>query len=498
MKTPRAYALTVAALYAVVAAGWILVSGIVVGALPAVVARQLEIGKGLAFVAVTSVALYFVVARWTTRFVTEQRNAAGAQRILGQVVDTVPIGVLLTGDEGEITFLNPAAIDLLGTSAVDSIGRKLEELCSADGGRGVVDFGELLRTGAVDGLEVCGKPGEAPRAVIARAAQVDPSLPGSGWVVALADTTEAYRAGERSRKMMRGYRFVSDVAVLINRAHSADQMLQAACDLAVARGGYQGAWATALDAETGETRVVAMIGLGDRVKDIIRVMTKRWSESQSPAMIAQLEQQDLIIHNDLAHDPANPYSADAATEGFGSSVALSVTGSGMPMATVTLYAAEPGYFDADQGLLLSSLRNDIAYGLEKLALDAKRLSAEEALEHSERNYRQLFESNPQPMWVYDRETLRFLAVNSAAMRKYGFTAEQFADMSIRDIRPAEDVERLIESLAHKPGGLDDAGFWTHRDASGREFTVQIHSHTLEWAGRPAELVLPTEIARLDT
>ena len=498
MKSPRKYALNVAGLYAVVAAGWILVSGVVVAALPAAVARQLEIGKGLAFVGVTSVALYFVVERWTTRFVAEQRNTAGAQRALGQVVDTVPVGVLLTGERGEITFLNPAAVDLLGTPAEECIGRRLEELCTSGGQSAVIDFGELLRTGAIDGLEVSGKPGEAPRAVIARAAQVDPAQPGAGWVIALADTTEAHRAGERSRKMMRGYRFVSDVAVLINRAHSAEQMLQAVCDLAVARGGYRGAWATAVEPESGETHVVAMIGLGDRVKEIVRTMMKRWHESPPASIAAQLEQQDLIIHNDLAHDPANPYSADAISEGFGSSVTLSVINAGTPMTTVTLYAGDAGFFDADQVLLLRSLRNDIAFGLEKLELDTKRLSAEEALERSERNYRQLFESNPQPMWVYDRETLRFLAVNDAAMRKYGFSAEQFADMSIRDIRPAAEVERLVESLEHKPDGLDDAGFWTHRDASGREFTVQIHSHTLEWAGRPAELVLPSEIARLDT
>lgn|GEM_PF-2694433 len=497
MKAPRTYALNVAGIYALVAAGWILVSGLVVAALPPAVARQLEIGEGLAFVGVSSVALYFVVARWTARFVAEQRNTAGAQRALGQVVDTVPVGVLLMGERGEITFLNPAAVDLLGTPAEECIGRRLEELCTSGGQSAVIDFGELLRTGAVDGVQVSGKPGDAPRAVIARAAQVDPVHPGSGWVIALADTTEAHRAGERSRKMMRGYRFVSDVAVLINRAHTPEQMVQAVCDLAVARGGYRGAWATAVDPQSGETRIVAMIGLGDRVKDIVRTMVKRWKESPNAAMAAQLEQQDLIIHNDLAHDPANPYGADAVSEGFGSSVALSVVNAGTPMTTVTLYANDPGFFDADQVLLLRSLRNDIAYGLEKLTLDAKRLSAEEALERSERNYRQLFEANPQPMWVYDRENLRFLAVNDAALRKYGYSAEQFADMSIRDIRPEEEVERLLASLAHKPDGLDDAGFWTHRDASGREFTVQIHSHTLEWAGRPAELVLPSEIARFD-
>ena len=495
MKTPRSHALYVAALYAVAAAGWILVSGLIVSALPPSIASQLKIGKGLGFVAATSIVLYFVVERWADRFVREQRHAAGAERVLQQVVDTVPVGVLLTGDAGEITFLNPTAVELLGASAEESIGRKLEELCSVDARNGAVDFGELLHSGAVDGFEVRSGPEGEPKAVIARAAQVDPAMPGSGWVVALANITEAHRAGEHFRRMMRGYRFVSDIAVLINRAHSAEQMLQAVCDLAVARGGYRAAWSTA-DSETGEARVVAMIGLGDAMKDAIAETVRRRQVATS--WMVQPGVHDLVVDNDLSDDLANPHKAAAVAEGLGSSATLSVFGATGPIARVTLYSADAGFFDQDQLLLLHSLRNDIAFGLEKLALDLKRLTAEEALERSEHNYRQLFESNPEPMWVYDRETLRFLAVNDAAVNKYGFTAEQFSRMSIRDVRPAEDVTRLVDSLAHKPEGLDDAGFWTHVDASGREFPVHIHTHTLEWAGRPAELVIPAEIARLDS
>jgi PAS domain-containing protein len=79
----------------------------------------------------------------------------------------------------------------------------------------------------------------------------------------------------------------------------------------------------------------------------------------------------------------------------------------------------------------------------------ERRSAQQQLENSEQRYRILFESNPQPMWVFDSETLEFLAVNQAAMRHYGYSIEEFLRMTLRDLRPAEDTPALLED-GHQP------------------------------------------------
>ena len=74
--------------------------------------------------------------------------------------------------------------------------------------------------------------------------------------------------------------------------------------------------------------------------------------------------------------------------------------------------------------------------------------------HREESFRLLFEGNPVPMWVIDRETLRFLAVNEAAVAHYGYTREQFMAMSVADLRPSDDRERF-KAFIH---GLSDDQF----------------------------------------
>lgn len=119
--------------------------------------------------------------------------------------------------------------------------------------------------------------------------------------------------------------------------------------------------------------------------------------------------------------------------------------------------------------------------------------AQEASRKSEERYRTLFESNPHPMWVFDVETLKFLAVNEAAVRKYGYTREEFSSMTIKDIRPLEDVPELandVEMLEQNPHDLD---VWRHRLKDGTLIDVEITSNRITFEDRPAALVLAHDV-----
>ena len=116
------------------------------------------------------------------------------------------------------------------------------------------------------------------------------------------------------------------------------------------------------------------------------------------------------------------------------------------------------------------------------------------MRQGEEPYRLLFEHNPQPMWVYDLDTLKFLAVNDAAIHHYGYSREGFLSMTIKDIRPVEDIPALLDTIARSPGkGLDTSGVWRHRTKDGRLIYVDIVSHPLPFGGRRGKLVLATDI-----
>lgn len=132
--------------------------------------------------------------------------------------------------------------------------------------------------------------------------------------------------------------------------------------------------------------------------------------------------------------------------------------------------------------------------LEGIARDiTERKRAEEQLRQSEENFRLLFENNPHPMWVYDLETLAFVEVNNAAVARYGYTRDEFLAMRLTDIRPPEDVPRLLETVRQERPILQHSGEWRHRLKDGTVIDVAITSHHFEYLGRPAALVVAQDI-----
>lgn len=122
-----------------------------------------------------------------------------------------------------------------------------------------------------------------------------------------------------------------------------------------------------------------------------------------------------------------------------------------------------------------------------------RREAEQALSASEASYRLLFDNNPRPMWVYDTTTLSFLAVNDAAIEKYGYSREEFFRMTIKDIRPPEDVEALMDNLANVLKMLENSGNVRHRQKDGSVIEVEIASHELSFEGKQARLVMANDV-----
>lgn len=107
----------------------------------------------------------------------------------------------------------------------------------------------------------------------------------------------------------------------------------------------------------------------------------------------------------------------------------------------------------------------------------------------------LFHNNPNPLWIYDKTTFRFLAVNYAAVMHYGYSKEEFLSMTIFDIRPDEEMPRLTEAVRKNSMKFTQSQKWRHRKKDKSIIYVNITGHEIMYAGRKAEFVLAHDITQ---
>ncbi|MBN3850359.1 EAL domain-containing protein [Paraburkholderia sp. Ac-20342] len=126
----------------------------------------------------------------------------------------------------------------------------------------------------------------------------------------------------------------------------------------------------------------------------------------------------------------------------------------------------------------------------------EKLHSARALVRGEQRFRSLFDDHAAPMYIFDRETLRFLAVNAAAVQQYGYSESEFLGMTIRAIRTQPEIARLEAHLARCPAvvhGHTMAGIWRHRRKDGTIISVDVSYHALNFMGCDAFFVLADDV-----
>jgi PAS domain S-box-containing protein len=155
-------------------------------------------------------------------------------------------------------------------------------------------------------------------------------------------------------------------------------------------------------------------------------------------------------------------------------------------------------------LVVQHYQNENAYDLRDLefldavgghiALAIERRRAEDELRKNESMLRLLFEYNPLPTWLYELDSLKFLRVNQAAIHLYGYSAEEFEEMTILEIRPESQREKALAFVKEMEAETQEHEFWLHQARDGRTFEVEIISHELTYAGRRVRLVVAQDIS----
>ena len=155
-------------------------------------------------------------------------------------------------------------------------------------------------------------------------------------------------------------------------------------------------------------------------------------------------------------------------------------------------------------LVVQHYRNENAYDSRDLefldsvgghiALAIERRRGETELRRSESILRLLFEHNPLPTWLYEIDSLRFLRVNEAAVRLYGYSQEEFESMTILQIRPSSERDKARNFVKELTSNTEEQGIWLHQSRDQRQFEVEVISHELLYAGKRVRLVVAQDIS----
>lgn len=118
------------------------------------------------------------------------------------------------------------------------------------------------------------------------------------------------------------------------------------------------------------------------------------------------------------------------------------------------------------------------------------------VKNSEKFYKGLFEKNPEIMYIFEPETYKFLEVNDKAVKTYGYTKKEFLSMTIKDIRPAEDIEKLELSVKTGRDNFKKRGIWKHIKKNGEQMFVEIKASNIIYKGVKAVLVIPYDVTEV--
>ncbi len=123
----------------------------------------------------------------------------------------------------------------------------------------------------------------------------------------------------------------------------------------------------------------------------------------------------------------------------------------------------------------------------------ERIKAAHALKESEEKYRLLFQNSPLPMWVNEAGSNRNVDVNEAAIKHYGYSREEFLQLTAFDMRPEADWESYRSMIGNLKGGLQSSGVWRHLKKDQSIISVDVNAHDIIYNSKPARLVAAVDV-----
>ena len=417
-------------------------------------------------------------------------SALRARALVGeqaQLLDKAHDAIVVRDLQGRVTFWNKGAETLYGWTAEEAVGAHVFKLAYDD----AAEFGQAM----TDLLENGEWSGELThRTKSGRQLTVE-----AGWTLVRndqgeplgvftinTDVTARKRVEREAQRSNRALQMLSRCSDVMIRAASESDLLQKVCEVVVELGGYRLAW-VGYAMNDPDRRIEVQRHAGDGAGYMEKVNVS-WLESAPTGggIAGQTIRTGRIQVRHNLHNPRWSGWDAAIARGFRSVVSLPLRSGATTFGLFMLYRTEVLVLPAGELQLLQELADNLAFGIVNLRY-------RDALRQSDAKYRALFDANPQPMGVYDPETLRFMAVNPAAVAFYGYSQAELLRMGVEDTLSSRTLEPwLRKSLSHaleEPRTLE----WQQRRKNGDLVTVEATVSSMLFQGRDARLVLVNDV-----
>ena len=383
--------------------------------------------------------------------------------------------ILVLDDSGHYVEANPAACELIGLPRAEILGRHVQEFA------GPLDasarFARFREAGRTSGIGMIHRPdGQVREVEYASTANVLPGL----HLSILRDVTARRRAERELKRRVNELQRIYDLSNAVSRAPSLEEIYAEGLDALIQDLRADRASILLLDPD-GVMRFKASRGVSEAYRKKV--------EGHSPWSAGETDPRPVLVP-DVTADPSLAALADSIVgEGIRALGFIPLVDEARLLGKLMVYYDEPHPFSPEEVRLAETVARHVAFVI-------SRKRSEGALQESEESYRTLFEANPVAMWIRDPTTLAFVAVNDAALRQYGYTREEFLELTIRDILPPEDAESISEfrwdatTTTLEPW---NAGIRKHRRKDGSTLWVEVTGRDVFSSGRRLRLILASDV-----
>ncbi|MDD1687230.1 PAS domain S-box protein [Methanoregula sp.] len=378
--------------------------------------------------------------------ITESRKAeariTAVERRYHNIFDAAGDAMLvLDGDTGTILDANPAAIRMFGYSreefsTLNHANLFAEPETPGSGETCTIQFQPLVyyrkKDGTVFAAEITTSRYPQKRRTIS--------------IVSVRDITERKKAEERVIAAQRLYAVLSQINQTIVRVRDLETLLSDVCRIAVEYGKFRMVWVGLLDHESHMIRPVAHAGSEEGYLAEVEITASEGVAGESPAGRA-IRTGTYDICNDITTDPRmDLWRNEALKRGYRSNASFPIHLHGEVVGAITIYAAEPEFFNEEEIKLLDEIAMDVSFALDMLDEQARRTHAETALAGSAERVQFLagiLERASQPFAMADPD-FRFGIVNPAFCELTGYPEEELLHMSLRDLTPQKYHDTMEE------------------------------------------------------